>query len=189
MIEHTEKMEFERLVPNQESPGEMLKRAREEKKFSHIDVAKQLKLRVQWIVDIENDHYQDASALIYVRGYLRSYARLVSLSPDKVLASFSEMNFDEPFKARKSTQGSEEQFVMQRSILSSSKARKSVGGKIVRWVTVFVVLLLIALVVMWWRGQRMLALQSDQLSLPVKSAEVMSSSKVTQIPMVVQQKK
>lgn len=70
---------------SQLTPGMMLRQAREALKLSHIDVARQLKLRVQWVVDIENDHYLEASALIYVRGYLKSYAKLVNVDSGQVL--------------------------------------------------------------------------------------------------------
>ncbi len=154
MTEDIEKMDFDRLVSNQVSPGEMLRQAREARKLSHIDVAKQLKLRVQWIVDIENDNYKDAAALIYVRGYLSSYARVVNLQPEEVLNAFNEMKFDEPFKTRKQPSVSEEQFINQQPVLSYSKSKKSTMGKMVRLVAILVVIVLVVLVVMWWRGQK-----------------------------------
>src|SRR3990167_7721992 len=116
--------EFGTTVANELSPGHRLKQAREFRKLSHIDIAKQLKLRVQWIVDIENNHYTDASALIYVRGYLRSYARIVNVPAEEVIAAFDRMKFDEPFLTRKlAAAASEEQFVMQQPVLTYRKSR------------------------------------------------------------------
>lgn len=190
MTEDIEKMDFERLVSNQLSPGEMLKQAREAKNLSHIDVAKQLKLRVQWIVDIENDHYKDAAALIYVRGYLSSYARLVHLPPEEVLNAFNAMNFDEPFKVQKQPNLSEEQFVSQRQVLPYSKPKKNVGKRVAKVVSVIIVLALIALVVLWWRGQKVqspnvkgepdvtlpVETESKNESLPIVNPKQVSSS-------------
>lgn len=154
MTEQTNEMDFELSPSAVESPGAMLKRAREARKLSHIDVAKELKLRVQWIVDIENDQYADSAALIYVQGYLRSFARLVGISPEQVLSAFSALKLDESLKARDSDfTAAGEQFVRQQPVLSHSKAKKSSTGRFSRWVTAAVLVAVIILVVLWWRGQ------------------------------------
>ncbi|OGO95183.1 MAG: hypothetical protein A3F10_01055 [Coxiella sp. RIFCSPHIGHO2_12_FULL_42_15] len=172
-VDH-ENTELGTVAPAHESPGEMLKRAREAKKLSHIDVAKQLKLRVQWILDIENDHYTDASALIYVRGYLRAYARVVSVSPDEVMSVFDLMKFEEPFVARKAQLlPREEQFVMHQPVLSYTKSNsnKGLGKKIWGWIILIIVLLALTLAIMWWRSEHNLqnasrAGASPQVALP-----------------------
>lgn len=182
-----ENMVFGTTAPEQASPGEMLKRAREAKKLSHIDIAKQLKLRVQWVVDIENDHYTDASALIYVRGYLRAYARIVDISGESVIAVFDAMKFDEPFIARKAANvASEEQFVMQQPVLSYSKTKSSKGTlkKFWGWFVLILALLVLALVIMWWRSEHtpsntMQAAVQPQVSLPpIESVPSVSTGKL-----------
>ena len=80
-------------------PGQMLSEARMAKSLSQAEVAKKLHLKLQVIQDIENNSYQTKSvpSLIYMRGYLRSYARLVGVPETTMLASFDTLNIsDEP---------------------------------------------------------------------------------------------
>jgi cytoskeleton protein RodZ len=68
-----------------ETPGKFLLAAREAKSLSREEVAKQIRLSVSVIEDIESDHYEHFGAATFVRGYLRSYARVVGVSEEKVL--------------------------------------------------------------------------------------------------------
>src|SRR3990167_11169644 len=88
-------------VTQEMSPGALLKKAREAKKLSQDQVAKQLRLSLQWIENIENDDYSRAAAIIYVRGYLRSYARLVDVSADLVMESLVALGLEEAFHRMK----------------------------------------------------------------------------------------
>lgn len=140
-----------------QSPGEMLKAARELKQMSQPDVAKQLRLRVQWIVDIENNHFTDASALIYVRGYLRSYAKLVNLNPEVVLEVFDRLKFDEPFLNRKSqTATVEEPLPTSSSIMPfyKTKFRRDLNTKKLSLIGgIATGCLALVLALFWWRGE------------------------------------
>ncbi len=79
--------------------GEILKKARENKGLSQDDVVKRLRLKLQIIQDIENDHYENISALVYMRGYLRAYSRLLGLNEDEILLAFSELGIADPIKS------------------------------------------------------------------------------------------
>lgn len=186
MQPHDDALELGTTMTSEISPGQMLKQARESKKLSHIDIAKQLKLRVQWIVDIENNHYTDASALIYVRGYLRSYARIVNVSAEEVIAAFDRMKFDEPFLNRKlAALASEEQFVMQQPVLSynKSRSRRGFGKKMLGWSTLVLGLVAVVVAVVWWRGEphsAILNAQSQpQVVLPEVPAETVEPSELS----------
>lgn len=76
------------LIPTQPSPGQILAAARERCGLSQMEVAQKLRLSVDWIANIEQDQYQDAPALAYLKGYLASYARLVGASSVDVLLAF-----------------------------------------------------------------------------------------------------
>lgn len=68
-----------------ETPGKLLSAAREQKSLSQEDIAKQIRLSVSAIDDIESDHYDSFGAATFVRGYLRSYARVVDIPEEKIL--------------------------------------------------------------------------------------------------------
>ncbi|MDH3638025.1 MAG: DUF4115 domain-containing protein [Gammaproteobacteria bacterium] len=67
------------------SPGKTLKQARERLGLSVLNVARDLHLSKSQIDALEADDYQHFHGETYVRGYLRSYARLVGVDPDQVL--------------------------------------------------------------------------------------------------------
>lgn len=151
-------------VESNMSPGAMLEAAREVKKLSQGDVAKALRLSLQWVKDIENDDFAHGAAIIYVRGYLRSYARLLGLSPDSVMNAFDAMDLEEEFKKAKS---SEEKIVLQPTVPVFSKQTRFMSRRAVRWISSAIILVLVILVGMWWQGQRKHGLdQTSQVAQP-----------------------
>lgn len=59
--------------------GEFLKQVRETHGLSVEYVAEQLKLKNSTVRDLEANHYEHVGGLVYIKGYLRSYARLLNL--------------------------------------------------------------------------------------------------------------
>lgn len=72
------------------SPGEYLRRLREEKGHSHAVVSSALHLTVHYIKALESDEYGKLPGLTFVKGYLRSYARFLGADVNTVLARFDE---------------------------------------------------------------------------------------------------
>lgn len=72
-------------------PGKSLGQARADLGLSREDVARQLHLKPQHIVALEDDDYQSLPGATYVRGYLRSYAQLLGLSPEPILEAHARM--------------------------------------------------------------------------------------------------
>ena len=72
-------------------PGFRLRRAREVCELSRKDVATHLKLSVAKIESLERGEVEDIAAPVFVAGYLRSYARLVNLSDDDIVADFKAL--------------------------------------------------------------------------------------------------
>lgn len=60
--------------------GEFLKQVREANGLSVEYVADQLKLKVSTVRDLEANQYDHLGGLVYIKGYLRSYARLLHLN-------------------------------------------------------------------------------------------------------------
>ncbi len=76
-------------TPEQEvlplEPGLMLKQTRESRGMSIIEVAERLHITVQYVEALESDAYDELPGETFVRGYLRSYARLLGLEPAAVI--------------------------------------------------------------------------------------------------------
>ena len=148
-------------------PGALLRKAREEKNFSQADIAKQLKLSLQWIKDLESDNYTYAPAAIYVRGHLRSYARLVDISPDAVIEASKNCLEAQCGK----TKYHEKKANLQLNISPVVKSRaSSVNRKTLRWMSMLVLLVLVMLVALWWSGKRKHGVDSTQSSLITQSS-------------------
>ena len=75
----------------QNGPGAELKAAREGMDVSTREVADALNLPVNVIESLETDDFERLPPTVFTRGYLRSYARLLELSPDSLLARYPEV--------------------------------------------------------------------------------------------------
>ncbi len=131
------------IAESPQTPGQILRAARESQGYQQTEVAKQLRLNVQTIIDIENDHY--IRAAVYLRGYLRAYAKLVAVDPVIVLAAYEVIAVDEVSDTKVSI------MLAQGGALSyrlRPKRRKSL-----LWVSSSVLLVLIMMMVLWWQEQ------------------------------------
>lgn len=68
-------------------PGRRLREAREARQLSRDEVANQLHQDVQIIQALEEDNYASLPGQTYVLGYLRSYARLLKLPEEEIVAA------------------------------------------------------------------------------------------------------
>ncbi|RUO29671.1 RodZ domain-containing protein [Aliidiomarina soli] len=82
--------------PAPESPGRLLREGRERLQLTTQQVAERLRLRHQIILDLEGDLFSKYVAGTFTRGYLRSYARLVDVDEEKVLAAYASQGIEEP---------------------------------------------------------------------------------------------
>lgn len=74
------------LAARMTSPGRALAAARAELKLSLADVSQQIKYGVKQIAAIEADDYAKLPGTTFVRGMIRSYAKLVQIDPQPLLA-------------------------------------------------------------------------------------------------------
>ena len=78
------------------SPGDYLRQARLAASLNIEDVAKYLHLRHNIIEAIENDDYHTLPASVFIKGYLRAYAKLLTLSGDIVISAFEQLAWERP---------------------------------------------------------------------------------------------
>lgn len=75
---------------NEPLPGALLRTAREKAGLSEEDVARELHITVKKVRALEADDYQQLHSDIFIRGYLRSYAKLVDLEPEALLENYTQ---------------------------------------------------------------------------------------------------
>jgi len=67
----------------------MLKRTREQKRMSVIEVSRVTRIPATTLDALEADRFDDLPGEVFVRGFLKSYAQAVGLVPDAVLARYT----------------------------------------------------------------------------------------------------
>ncbi|MFO0671469.1 MAG: helix-turn-helix domain-containing protein [Polyangiaceae bacterium] len=71
------------------SIGEFLRRQREGKRMSLSEVARVTRIPQNTLESIEGDRFDELPGEVFVRGFLKSYAKAVGVVPDEVLARYS----------------------------------------------------------------------------------------------------
>ena len=128
--------------------GTMLKEAREAQGFSIADVARELRLSSSQITALENDDYSELPGTTYVRGYVRSYARLVKVNEESVLPPLKTEPVAAPI----------------RPISKPLKRQARSGDRWVRLMSYTLGILLVVLTIVWWKSQGGFDLERDLFS-------------------------
>lgn len=71
--------------------GDLLKNAREEKKLSLDDLAKETKILKRYLIDLEEEQFEDMPGKVYERGFLKTYANSLELDEKEVLEIYEEL--------------------------------------------------------------------------------------------------
>ena len=121
---------------NNINPGELLSRLREQKGYTPEFVANKLHLRVRVIQLIENNEFNALPGSVFVKGYLRAYAKLLGVSPDPYLNAFKE-HYDSEKKPERA--------------LWQSKRESNKAEYAIRWFTVLFALGVLTAVTIWWQ--------------------------------------
>ena len=150
-----------------DSPGLLLAEARRAKQLSTDDVAKRLCLKVNIIEALEKDELLPSISLTFIKGYTRSYAKLLGLDEVHIITLFNDFHASETLIAPKKMQS------------FSRKVAKENNDS--RWmlVTYTLIAVVLILIVIWWSQQNsenffaspssVPALNSSEADLPVAS--------------------
>jgi cytoskeleton protein RodZ len=121
-------------------PGERLRSARLARGLELSKLAAQLHLGEDLVQALERDDFAALPGRVFVRGYVRNYARLVGIPADSVMKQLDEQLPDEPEQRALNPVGAG----MRREVRSSHG--------LVRLFTWMVVLVVVGLFVVWWKG-------------------------------------
>jgi cytoskeleton protein RodZ len=117
-------------------PGEQLRLTREERGMTLTDVAAKLRLKEQLLADLEEGNTQRLPPAAFVAGYTRSYARLLGLDGDKLLAAAGKSTSRNAAPALYTTQSGER-----------NDAENQPWVAVVTWL---LAISLLILVIIWW---------------------------------------
>jgi cytoskeleton protein RodZ len=123
--------------------GERFRAAREARGLSLSDVSEQIRIRSVYLAAIEEGNWSAIGAPVYVRGFLRTYARFLGLDPEEVVATF---NSGSPVSSQPAATVTER---LSRSASMAAELPREQGsrGAPLIWAAAVVAVLLVAFVV------------------------------------------
>ncbi|MFZ1018290.1 MAG: helix-turn-helix domain-containing protein, partial [Candidatus Cybelea sp.] len=79
-----------------ENLGERFRAAREARGLLLSDAGEQVRIRSVYLAAIEEENWKAIGAPVYVRGFLRTYARFLGLDPEEAVAAFNRTQPEPP---------------------------------------------------------------------------------------------
>jgi cytoskeleton protein RodZ len=133
--------------------GRRLSQGRENLALSQKEIASILNLKEEIIAALDSNRFSDLPAPTYVRGYIRSYARAVSLDADNLINIYED-TADAPPEIFPD---------VKPKIQASSKDTP------IRAMTYLIIFTLIILIISWWQGSNIVS--TDLFSNNLKTSE------------------
>ncbi len=117
--------------------GECLKRKREELGISIKDLGDKLRIKVDYLEDLEENNYEKLPPDVYVKGFIKSYSELVGFNPEKMIELFKkEKEIENKVESRnKKEKKYEKRFAIKKYITITPKI-----------ITVFLSLLILSII-------------------------------------------
>lgn len=122
-----------------ENPGIQLSNIRQQKGYTIEYVASKLHLRARVIELIESGEFTLLPEPVFVKGYLRAYAKLLGVSPEPFLKIFNS-----EYNVEKKTDRA----------LWQSKRESHKAEHFIRWFTIAFALGVVVAVGLWWQNNR-----------------------------------
>lgn len=143
------------------SPGELLLEARKRSGLSDADIAERMNLKVGVIQAIDRNDFDALPNAIFVRGYLKAYARLVGLEAAPVLEAYDQL-------------GGKELDTLDMQSFSRRTSRERSNSRIM-WITYAIVAFSLGLVVLWWWQKYQTQIEVTEVEMPATQAEPISA--------------
>ncbi len=123
-----------------DKPGAQLAKQRIEQGYSAEYIAGKLHLRVRIIELLEADDYDNMPEPVFIKGYLRAYAKLLSLPDQPLLDTFNMLHKPSERKVEKA--------------LWQSRREKNSAEHAIRWLTGFFAMVVLVAVAFWWYSNK-----------------------------------
>lgn len=133
-MKQQEPQQGEQSQPKQ-GPGDKLQTARISKGMTLDEVARKMHLSTGILTSLEENNFEDITAPIFVKGYLRAYSRLVNVSEEDIIDEYATyyMDGDPPITST-----------------SNTSPEINAGDSRIKWITYLVIAGIIVLLSAWW---------------------------------------
>ena len=129
--------------------GQYLAYEREKKDFTVEDIARELHLSANVVRALEEDAYDKLPELVYVRGYIRSYCRILGIDPIPVLDMYT------------TNLPKEEDYILE-DLSLSSPVNENQQRLIMIWGSIAVVAIFLILIIGWWQENRLATITANK---------------------------
>ncbi|HEX4012422.1 MAG TPA: RodZ domain-containing protein [Candidatus Cybelea sp.] len=117
--------------------GERFRAAREARGLALSDAAEHVRIRSLYLAAIEDENWKTIGAPVYIRGFLRTYARFLGLDPEEAVATFNLTQPDLPASSSAASGGA----------LDPSRSAHPWRSSLVLWIAGTIAVVLVAFVV------------------------------------------
>ncbi|OGT30955.1 MAG: hypothetical protein A3E87_08220 [Gammaproteobacteria bacterium RIFCSPHIGHO2_12_FULL_35_23] len=149
------------------SLGQLLKIARERANLSQDDIADYLRINKEIVAKIENDQFQDDEISVYIRGYIRAYAKYVGVPSQEVETYFLNQGIiNEP------------QIVKQKEFIIKDSITKPSSFKMISYGIIIILIILVLIWLFWQRNS------NNELSATTSPVEISVPAAHKAVPMV-----
>ncbi|MCY1282598.1 Cytoskeleton protein RodZ [compost metagenome] len=157
----------ETVVAVRGNPGETLRKARENKGWSVAEVAAQLNLTGQRLIQLEAGEFDKLPGHTFARGYLRTYAKLLDMDADTIVREFDQFTGTDASGSAVHGLGRIEQPMR-------------LSQNVLRLVSFVLLVGLASIGFLWWQDQAS-ERGSEQVGVNMEHVEVESADGTTQI--------
>lgn len=119
------------------SPGALLRDRRLALHLNEWDIAREMRLQTQYILDLESDNFQAFSSLAFVRGYLRGYAKIVGIAEIEIMQLFNQLSLQDKASV---------------TVPKYITHDKSHSDRYWRWMGLAVLGFVVVSLVLWWQN-------------------------------------
>ena len=74
------------MVQQTKTVGELLQHEREQRHMSRTELAQKIRVKEQFLLALEENRFADLPAAVFVKGYIKGYARVLGFDPEPMLA-------------------------------------------------------------------------------------------------------
>ncbi|MGB1237258.1 MAG: RodZ domain-containing protein [Pseudomonadales bacterium] len=128
------------VTETRETPGSRLAQAREAQGLTAKAVADELNLPRNYIMWIEEEAYEKLPSMVFCRGYIRAYAKVVKEDGEALVAMLTGDQQGTGSKGNLKT-------------VTKIEAQVKVGDPVMKWPTILIVIGIAAAVFWWWQTQ------------------------------------
>jgi cytoskeleton protein RodZ len=148
-------------------PGATLASLREQKGMSIEYVAGKLHLRTNLIEHLECDAYEHMPDTVFIKGYIRAYAKLLGIDANPLVQAFNRV---------------ERKDIRPERAIWQNKREQPVGEFLIKWTSILIIIVGVVAIGMWWQGNTEAVEDADANVSHLESAPSINKSEPQEAP-------